>query len=90
MTALVMGNPGPVAILPHTETDVGNDVLADFEPVSMVMSVPIVLNVRDDVPARTVSELVALIRTRPDSVSFRSSGIGRTPHMAAELLQRLR
>ena len=86
---LVMGNPGPVAVVPYTETDVGYDVLADFAPISMVMSVPIVLNVRDDVPARNIAELVALIRAKPESINFGSSGPGQSPHMAAELLQQL-
>jgi len=84
---LVMGNPGPVAVVPNTERDIGYDILADFEPVSMVMRVPILLNVRADVPAKTVSELVALIRANPASINFGSSGVGQSPHIAAELFQ---
>ena len=86
---LVMGNPGPVAVVAHTERDVGYDVLTDFEPISMVMSFPIVLNVRNDVPAKNVSELVALMRANPASINFGSSGVGQSPHMAAELFQDL-
>lgn len=86
---LTIGNPGPVAVVPHTETDVGYDILADFEPISTIMTVPIVLNVRDDVPAKTVPELVALIRANSSSINFGSSGLGQSPHMAAELFARM-
>lgn len=86
---LIIGNPGPVAVAPHIEPDIGYDILNDFEPVSTVMIVPIVLNVRDNVPAKTVPELVALIRANPSSINFGSSGIGQSPHMAAELFARM-
>ena len=85
----VMGNPGPVAVVPHTEPDVGYDILADFDPVSMLMTIPIVLSVRDDVPAKNLSELIALIRSKPGSINFGSSGVGQSPHMAAELFQKM-
>ena len=85
----VMGNPGPVAVVQHTEPDVGYDILGDFDPVSMLMSIPIVLSVRDDVPARTLAELIALIRAKPASINFGSSGVGQSPHMAAELFQKM-
>ena len=86
---LVIGNPGPVAVVPHTESDVGYDVVKDFEPISTIMIVPIVLNVRDDVPAKTVAELAALIKARPTAINFGSSGVGQSPHMAAELFQKM-
>lgn len=86
---LVIGNPGPVAVAPHTEPDVGYDIVKDFEPISTIMIVPIVLNVRDDVPAKTVAELVALIKAKPTAINFGSSGVGQSPHMAAELFQKM-
>jgi tripartite-type tricarboxylate transporter receptor subunit TctC len=86
---LVVGNPGPVAVAPHTTPDLGYDVLADFEPISMIMRLPLVLVVRNDLPVRNVQELVAHIRTNPGSVAFGTAGQGQTPHMAAELFQRV-
>lgn len=86
---LVMGNPGPVAVVPHIESDVGYDILTDFEPISTIMTVPIVLVVRQDLPVRTVGELVAFMRANPGKVSFGTSGAGQSPHMATELLLRL-
>ncbi len=81
-----MGNPGPVAVVPHIEADVGYDILTDFVAVSMVMTVPITLVVRSDLPVRSVPELVAYMRAYPGRVNFGSSGPGQSPHMAAQLL----
>lgn len=85
----VVGNPGPVAVVQHTEGDVGYETLKDFEPVSMLMRVPITLVVRNEVGVHTVAELAALMRKDPKAVSFGSSGEGQSPHMAAELLQNM-
>lgn len=85
----VIGNPGPVAIVQHTETEVGYNTLADFEPVAMLMRVPIELVVRKDLPVGNVAELVAYIRRNPKAVSFGTSGEGQSPHMAAELLRKM-
>ncbi|MCC7426286.1 MAG: tripartite tricarboxylate transporter substrate binding protein [Alphaproteobacteria bacterium] len=86
---LVMGNPGPVVVVRHTESDVGYDILTDFEPISLVMTVPISLVVRPEIPANTVADFVAYLRANPTAVTFGSSGQGQTPHMAAELLSKM-
>ena len=60
------------------------DPVADFAPVSQVVQSPNVLVVYNELPARTVSELVALARARPGALTFASSGSGSGTHMAAE------
>lgn len=85
----VIGNPGPVAVVGHTETNVGYDVVKDFEPVSMLMRVPVRLVVRSELPVRNVAELAALMKRDPKAVAFGSSGEGQSPHMAAQLLQNM-
>lgn len=86
---LIMGNPGPVAIVPYTESNVGYDILRDFEPVSMVMIVPVMLVVRAEIPVRTPRELADYMRAHPGTVAFGSSGPGQSPHMAAELFGKM-
>jgi tripartite-type tricarboxylate transporter receptor subunit TctC len=86
---LIMGNPGPVAIVPFTESHVGYDILRDFEAVSMVMIVPVMLVVRAEIPVRTPRELADYMRANPGAVAFGSSGPGQSPHMAAELFGRM-
>ena len=83
---LVMGNIGPNAInyalykqLPYK--------FEDFAPITLVVSVPNVLVVHPSVPARTVSELVALAKAQPGKLSFASSGSGQSVHMSGELFK---
>lgn len=63
------------------------DPVRDFAPVSKVGSSAYMLVVHPSVPARSVSELIALARAKPDALSFGSSGIGSPLHLAGELLK---
>lgn len=58
----------------------------DFRPVSLLVSVPYLLIVRADLPARNVEELLALARSRPGKLSFGSSGTGGGSHLLGESL----
>jgi tripartite-type tricarboxylate transporter receptor subunit TctC len=63
------------------------DPLRDFAPVSKVGSSAYILVVHPSVPARSVSEFIALARAKPDALSFASSGVGSPLHLAGELLK---
>lgn len=65
----------------------GYDPVRDFAPVAMLADTPNVLFVNRDVPARTLTDLLALMRARP-GMAYASSGTGTTPHLGAELLFR--
>ncbi len=65
------------------------DILKDFAPVSWVTSQPYILNVYPAVPAKTVSELIALAKAKPGSINFGSSGTGGMQHLAGVLLTSL-
>jgi tripartite-type tricarboxylate transporter receptor subunit TctC len=56
----------------------------DFEPVSLAVASTIVLSVNPAVEARTVKELVNLIRTHPGKYNFASAGAGTQGHLAGE------
>jgi tripartite-type tricarboxylate transporter receptor subunit TctC len=60
------------------------DPVKDFEPVSLAVASTIVLTVTPAVPARTVNELVGLIRTSPGKYNFASAGAGTQGHLAGE------
>lgn len=60
--------------------------LRDLAPISQLVITPNVLVVANDVPARTVQELVALVRSQPGKFSYSSSGIGLSQHRAGELM----
>ena len=59
--------------------------LRDFAPISVTARIPQVLDVTPTLPVRTVKELIALAKARPNQLSYASSGIGSTGHIAAEL-----
>jgi len=63
---------------------VGYDPVKDFAPITLVVTSPAVLSVHPSLPAKTVDELVALVRANPGKFSFASGGTGTQPHLAGE------
>ena len=63
------------------------DLLRDIAPVSGLIDFPLVLVANPALPARTVSELIALAKARPGALSLASFGAGSTSHVAGELFK---
>ncbi len=63
------------------------DTLKDLRAVGTVATSQHVLAVNNQIPAKNVSELVAMARARPGKFTFGSAGTGSTFHMAAELFK---
>ena len=61
------------------------DPLVDLAPVTLAMSSPNVLAVHPSLPVKTVKQLIALAKARPDELNYSAGGGGSTPHVAAEL-----
>jgi tripartite-type tricarboxylate transporter receptor subunit TctC len=70
---------------PHLYSKLPYDPVKDFTPVGMLASLPLIMAVNAEVPARSVQEIVAFSKT--NNVSFASSGNGGAPHMAGELFK---
>ncbi|KIU51301.1 MULTISPECIES: tripartite tricarboxylate transporter substrate binding protein [Bradyrhizobium] len=83
---VAIASAGALAISPSMEK-VGYDTLRDLVPVTLVATVPEMLVVATDVPARNMSELVALAKAQPGKLNFASSGPGSLPHLACELFK---
>ncbi|CAD5367176.1 conserved exported hypothetical protein [Rubrivivax sp. A210] len=62
------------------------ETLRDLAPIAQLIITPNVLVVANDVPARNVAELVALVRSQPGKFSYSSAGIGLSQHRAGELM----
>ena len=60
------------------------DPYKDFESVSLAVSSPTVLSINPSIPAKTVNELVALIKDNPGKYNFASPGAGTQSHLAGE------
>ncbi|MBL8343296.1 MAG: tripartite tricarboxylate transporter substrate binding protein [Rubrivivax sp.] len=65
------------------------ETLRDLAPIAQLIITPNVLVVSNDVPARSVQELVALVRSQPGKFSYSSGGIGLSQHRAGELMNRM-
>jgi tripartite-type tricarboxylate transporter receptor subunit TctC len=63
------------------------DPVADFEPISLLVTVPNVLLVNPEFPANTVEELIALLEAEPESHAYASSGNGTPLHLSGELFK---
>jgi tripartite-type tricarboxylate transporter receptor subunit TctC len=74
---------------PHIYANLGYDPVKDFAPVILIAKLPLILAVNADVPAKSVNELVALAKARPNELSFSSAGTGGAPHLAGELFKSL-
>lgn len=73
-------NPSFFAKLPF-------DTLADFEPISMIGTIPFVLTVNSNTPVTNMKEFLAMARAKPGSVTYGSVGIGSIFHLAGEQLK---
>ncbi|MFN7152522.1 MAG: Bug family tripartite tricarboxylate transporter substrate binding protein [Acidovorax sp.] len=63
------------------------DPIAQFEPIGMVSYSPTLMVVSPKVPAKTVSELVALTKAKPQDFNYASAGNGTAPHFSAEIFK---
>jgi tripartite-type tricarboxylate transporter receptor subunit TctC len=59
--------------------------LNDFAPITNVASLPMIICVANDVPARSIPELIALAKQRPGELTYGSSGNGSTHHLVQAL-----
>jgi tripartite-type tricarboxylate transporter receptor subunit TctC len=75
-----------LAISPTME-QVPYDVAKDFAPVTLVVTVPEMLVVASNVPAKNMAELIALAKAQPGKFNFASAGVGGLPHLAGELFK---
>ena len=63
------------------------DPITDFEPIGMVAVSPTLLVVNPVLPVQNAKELAALLKAKPDTMSYGSAGRGTAPHLAGELFQ---
>jgi tripartite-type tricarboxylate transporter receptor subunit TctC len=81
---LAMGQLTPNAIAPALFSNLQYDAVKDFVPIILVGTSPNVLVMNPSVPAKSVTELIALAKSKPGSLTYASSGAGSLQHIAAE------
>jgi hypothetical protein len=65
------------------------DPLREFAPITLAATAPNILVVHPSLPVKNIRELIALAKTKPASLNYGTTGIGSSPHLAAELFQAL-
>ena len=75
-----MVNPSLYAKVPY-------DPVKDFTPVTLVAASPNVIFVHPSFPAKTVKEMIEVVKANPRKYSYAQPSLGSTPHLSAELLK---
>lgn len=76
-----------LTINPVLQKQVPYDPVKDFEPISKVSSYMFFVVVHPSTQARSVSQLIALAKARPDQLTYASVGVGSGTHLAGELFK---
>ena len=84
---LVMSAIATLAINPSLYSSLPYDPLRDLRHVTLLVQVPNVLIVSNDLPAKSVQELIAFARERPGKLDFGSGSTGSTGHLAGEMFK---
>jgi tripartite-type tricarboxylate transporter receptor subunit TctC len=86
---LVMATVGTHSINGALYSKMPYDMVRDFTPVGHVASAPNLLVVNNDLPVKTVAELVTYMKANPNKLSFGSPGVGTSVHVSGELFKSL-
>jgi tripartite-type tricarboxylate transporter receptor subunit TctC len=86
---LVMATVGTHSINGALYAKMPYDMVKDFTPVGHVASAPNLLVVNNDLPVKTVPELITYMKANPNKLSFGSPGIGTSVHVSGELFKSL-
>jgi tripartite-type tricarboxylate transporter receptor subunit TctC len=86
---IVMGTVGTHSINGALYEKMPYDMVKNFTPISLIASAPNLLVVNNDLPVKTVPELIAYMKANPNKLSYASPGIGTSVHMSGELFKSL-
>jgi len=83
----LLGTIGLMAVNPFLYHDLPYDAQRDLQPLGMLSELPNLFAVQPDNPAHTIPEFVAYAASRPNGLTFSSSGNGTTSHLSGEMLR---
>jgi tripartite-type tricarboxylate transporter receptor subunit TctC len=85
---LYWGANGAMTINPSLQPSPSFDPARDLAPIARLLVAPSILAVNNDIPAKTVAELIALAKAQPGKLSCASPGTGTPQHIACEVFRR--
>jgi tripartite-type tricarboxylate transporter receptor subunit TctC len=84
---LVVAGAGDIAISPFLYQNLSYDTAKSFAPITMIGQFSLVLAAHPSIPVKTVKDLIALARSKPGHLSYATSSIGSTGHIASEMFK---
>ncbi len=84
---MLVSSPGPIVTSPFLYEKLSYDPLKELAPITLIGSGANVMVVNPSAPANNAREFVAWARSKSGSLNYATSGIGSTPHLAAELFK---
>ena len=78
---------GALTIAPGLQPKLPYDSARDFAPISQVLATASILAVNNDLPAKSLQELIALAKAQPGKLSYATPGVGTPQHIGGELLK---
>src|SRR5262245_59107030 len=82
---LAAASNGPLVINPSMYLKLPYDPVKDFTAIGRLVNFPLLLVAHPSVPAKNVTELIALAKAKPGALAYSSPGIGNGGHLAGEL-----
>ena len=86
---IAAASAGPLAVNPFVYAKLPHDTVRDFTYIANMVAFPLLLVSHPSLPVKSVKELIALARARPNEISYSSPGSGNTGHLAAALFDSL-
>jgi tripartite-type tricarboxylate transporter receptor subunit TctC len=86
---LFVGTASTHAIAPYVYKQLNYDADKDFQPISLFATLPNMLVIANNIPARNFAEFVAYAKANPGKLNYGSSGIGASNHIPAEIISNL-
>lgn len=84
---LLVGYNGPLAINPTLFKNMSFDPVKDLTPITLAVTSPQYLVVNNDVPIKTIAELVAAAKADPSRLSYASVSVGSASHLTMEMFK---
>jgi tripartite-type tricarboxylate transporter receptor subunit TctC len=82
---LLLSTTGVLALNPSIHAKLPYDAAKDFAPVGLICISSNVLSIRSSLPIKSVADLIAHAKSKPDELTFASPGVGSSSHLAAEM-----
>ncbi len=84
---LLMGSNAEIVVNPNLYPKLPYDTARDFHAISLVVNTPLLVVVHPSVDAKSIKDLIALAKARPDGLNYASSGNGGGVHLATEMFK---